>query len=156
MKLERVSRAYLLGLPSLPGICPDEELLIRDWLRSRGATYDSFSVNVRAPLPPRGQVGSLTNIDRMWLGVTRPRIDLVAWLKFGAFVIEAKWFARFTAVTQVLRYTEAFRLAFPNRFPVRPVILCRAAALGVAGRMIDAGGDCWLEPPRAWAADDRS
>lgn len=140
MRLEQVSRSYLEGLPALPGICPDEEMLIRAWLERSPALGQSYSVDVSVPLPPRGPIGSPSNLERMWFAVTRPRIDLLVWHPHSVLVVEVKWFARMSAVTQVLKYAKLVEQQLaPDRLVV-PVVLCNDCVTGLELRLFNAQG----------------
>lgn len=132
MKLHRLSAAALLAQPSFGRISPDEEFLLRDFLRLVGDDYDEFSIDV----PIGGGSGDVplleSAIDRMWAAITRRRIDLVAVGGHTVHIVEAKIYARMPTVTQVLRYCAEYRASHPEAWFVDPVIVCRSAAPGVA------------------------
>lgn len=131
MTLHRLSAPQLLAAPSFGRISPDEEFLLRDWLRTAGELYDEFSVDV--PVGAGALGGPMTGsvVDRMWSAITRRRVDLVAVGGHTVHIVEAKIYARMTTVTQVLRYCSAYRVDHPEAWYIEPIIVCRSASPGV-------------------------
>jgi hypothetical protein len=141
-----MNRSALLTAPSLNGSSPDESLLIREYVKFHCSPLDVFSVELpigagRTDAPSMGAV-----IDRMWARITRRRIDLVIWRSCYVVVIEAKMHARLPAVTQLLRNVALFRDEYPAVETVAPMLLCRAADLGVQRRLEDAGASLVMMP----------
>lgn len=140
MKLRRLTAAQLLALSSFPRISPDEEFLLRDFLREYGRHYDAFDVDV-----PVGRGASVVNaesglVDRMWSAITRRRIDLVGYQRYGVDIIEAKVCAIASTVTQVRDYCRLYTLEHAQPLDVRPFIVCRQASSTVNAAMLLCGG----------------
>jgi len=140
MRVERVSRAYLLGLPSLPGISPDETELILDFVEHAGRLYHDFSINVPVGPGDTSTPSLGAAIDRMWEAITRPRIDLVMRSYGATYIVEAKRHARFSAVTQVCKYVERFRREHQPTGRVYPIVLCRSHVRGLGDALISHNG----------------
>lgn len=130
-RLHRMSAAALLAEPAFPRISPDEEFLIRDWLRVHGSAYDEFSIDVPVGYGSSVIDASLGLFDRMWAAITRLRIDVVACRGDHVDIVEAKLHARMPTVTQVLTYVDEYRVEHFRSSALRPVILCRTATPGV-------------------------
>lgn len=132
VKLHRMTAAQLLAAPAFPRISPDEEFLLRDWLRTVDDVYDEFSIDV--PVGSGAIEGPLTGsvIDRMWAAITRRRVDLVAVGGHTVHIVEAKLHARMSTITQVQRYCAAYREDHPEAWFVEPIVVCRSASPGVA------------------------
>jgi len=131
MRLEHVSAAYLLGLPTLPGIDYREAELLHDFLREHAYADVTYSINV--PVGP-GDTSSPSlgaAVDRMWAAITRRRIDLVVEGAREVVIVEAKVHARMRAATQVLRYAELYARECSRAIRVRPLIVCRSHVPGV-------------------------
>ncbi|HKW01174.1 MAG TPA: hypothetical protein VJN96_15220 [Vicinamibacterales bacterium] len=131
MRLEHVSAAYLLGLPTLPGIDYREAELLHDFLHGYRDAFATYSVNV--PVGP-GDVEAASlgaAVDRMWAAITRRRIDLVIEGTRTAVIVEAKVHARMRAATQVLRYADLYAREHPSLALVRPLIVCRSHVPGI-------------------------
>lgn len=139
-RLHQLSAVELLAAPAFPRISPDEEFLLRDWLRLVADAYDEFSVDV-----PLGG-GSVADSpiasagDRMWAAITRRRVDLVAVSGHSVHIVEAKLYARLSTVTQVRRYCDEYRASHPEAWRVVPVVVCRSASPGVAQVLTTIGG----------------
>lgn len=146
MKIDHVSAAYLLGLPSLPGICPEETDLIRDFVARCGHAYSSFSVNVPVGPGDTSTPSLGAAIDRMWEAITRPRIDLIVHGFRSTFIVEAKEHARFRAVTQVRKYVERYNATVHRDRHATPVVLCRSHERGLIELMLLHQGLLVVEP----------
>ena len=141
MRLEHVSAAYLLGLPTLPGIDYREAELLHDFLRAHRDVGVTYSVNV--PVGP-GDTSSTSigaAVDRMWTAITRRRIDLVVEGARSAIIVEAKVHARMRAATQVIRYAELYSREHPRQVDIRPLIVCRSHVPGVEKVLQQYGGN---------------
>ena len=69
--------------------------------------------------------GGGTQIDRrIAAGITRKRIDVIAAVGGGYWVVEVKPFASMLALGQVLSYTRLFKAEFAPVGEVWPVIVC--------------------------------
>lgn len=148
-KLHRLSVPALLAAPSFGRISPDEEFLLRDWLRTVADAYDEFSVDVPV-IGSRGDGSALVSaVDRMWAAITRRRIDLVAVVGSTVDVVEAKLHARMSTVTQVVRYCQAYRVDHPEAFSVLPIVVCRSATPGVEQLLETYNGELVVVPVAA-------
>lgn len=76
-------------------------------------------------------------------GVTRKRIDVVAQVGGGYWVVEVKPFGGMVALGQVLTYSRLFGAEFPDRHPVVPVVVCDTVDEDVKGEFEDAGVGVW-------------
>jgi hypothetical protein len=147
MRLAHVSAAYLLGLPSLPGIDYREAPLLQHFVDVTRDVDITYSVNV--PVGP-GDTESASlgaAVDRMWEAITRPRIDLVVEFPRAAIVVEAKVHARMRATTQVLRYVERYAREHPRLTSVLPMIVCHSYVPGVNKILEQHGGAVIVVPP---------
>jgi hypothetical protein len=141
MPIDLASRAYLLGLPELPGLSPDESALVLDFVRRHCAPIDHFSVAVPVGPGDTSSASISAAIDRMWANITRRKIDLIIWRWTCTVIVEAKVHARMPAATQVLRYVDLFRRDRDVLAPVVPIVLCRSCVPGLARVLEQYGGD---------------
>lgn len=148
MPIHRVSRTYLLGLPWLPGLSPDEGQLVLEFVRFSWPHEDRFSVNLPVGAGDDAAPSLGAAIDRMWSRITRRKIDLVIWRHQYAFVLEAKVHARMSAATQVLRYARLLRDDYHHLHTVAPVILARSCELGLHRVLEPHGGEVLVLPAR--------
>ncbi len=146
MPIEYASRAYLLGLPSLPGLSPDESDLTLDYVRQHCTPLDHFSVSLPIGQGDTSSPSISAAIDRMWAKITRRKIDLVIWRWSTVVVVEAKVRARMPAATQVLRYADLLRRENGSSHVVVPIVLCRSCVPGLARVLEPHGGDVVTMP----------
>jgi hypothetical protein len=146
MRVELASRAYVLGLPALPGLSPDESDLALQWIATRSLRFDLFSVNVPIGQGDTSAPSISAAVDRMWATITRRKIDVVVWRTRLVLVVEAKVHARMKAATQVFRYVDDFHAEHPDVAAVFPVIVCRSAVPGLRERLFERGGSLFELP----------
>ncbi len=81
-----------------------------------------YDLHVGAPV----QLGpGATEMDRKIAdGVTKKRIDVVASVGGGYWVIEIKWVGNMTALGQALVYSRLFKIEFDIYEEVWPVVIC--------------------------------
>jgi hypothetical protein len=68
--------------------------------------------------------GSDDTLNRIAAGLTRKRIDVVASVGGGLWVIEVKPYANMYAVGQVITYVRLFKQEYTSPGRVVPVIIC--------------------------------
>ncbi len=83
-----------------------------------------YDVHVGGAVRPVDEADLLS--ARIAAGISRKRIDVVAAVGGGYWVIEVKPFASMLALGQVLSYTRLFKMEFAPAGEVWPVIVCDA------------------------------
>lgn len=100
-----------------------ESIIIRDWLKARGAAYDriAFSVRIGQGLEPNPD--HLPEIQTMTRYNTRLRIDVLAWVADQAEIIECKERVLSSVLGQLLAYRQLFLEENPgSKEPILTVI----------------------------------
>jgi len=100
-----------------------------------------YDVHVGAAVDVSGGGDEL--VRRVSRGVTRKRIDVVAKVGGGYWVIEVKPFGGMVALGQVLTYSRLFRAEYPDRRPAVPIVVCDRVDVDVQDEFEDAGVGVW-------------
>ncbi len=96
-----------------------------------------YDVKVGGAIDTGKPVGSLE--QRIAAGVSRKRIDVIALVGGGYWVIEIKPFGSMMAMGQVLTYSRLFTEEYRPAGQVFPVIVCSRADPDMIGEFDDAG-----------------
>ncbi|MBA7533039.1 hypothetical protein ES705_25274 [subsurface metagenome] len=113
-------------MPHYPHMLAEDTLVWSKYLADpvHRITEVWYDVHVGKPVPgldPSDKLGM-----RIASGITRKRIDVVARVGGGLWVVEIKPFASMLALGQVLSYTRLFVEEYRPDEEVRPVIVCSA------------------------------
>jgi len=97
------------------------KFLASEFIEIKKVWYD---VKVGKPVQAEGEPGGIS--DRISRGLTRKRVDVVAAVGGGVWVIEVKPRANMYAVGQVITYARLFKNEYITHGAVIPVIICDA------------------------------
>jgi hypothetical protein len=108
----------------MPGLMPDEALLLRRWLELHEGEWERVFANVR--VGPGYDPGESwpEHARQMAILNTQRRIDALAERGADALIIECKWRAGASAVGQVLFYVELWQAENPDRPRPGALLVC--------------------------------
>lgn len=107
-----------------PHMMTEDTMVWTKFLQSRTITIDKVWYDVRVGSPVFLPVGASDRERRIAAGLTRKRIDAVAAVAGGLWVIEVKPYANMYAVGQVITYVRLFRQEYVTPGNVIAVIVC--------------------------------
>ena len=120
-----------LGPGQRPIIMPHYPHMLREdtevWTRFLESGFTEIKevwYDVRVGLPVLLDVGADVRDKRIAAGLTRKRIDAVAAVGGGLWIIEIKPYANMYAVGQILTYTRLFEKEYIAPGAIVPVLLC--------------------------------
>lgn len=113
-------------MPHYPHMMWQDRGVWTKFLESEGHRIQRVWYDVHVGLPVDVGDGSPGWLRRVAGGVTRKRIDVVAKVGGGYWVIEVKPFAGMVALGQVLTYTRLFLAEYSVDGSVVPVVICDA------------------------------
>jgi len=103
---------------------PEDTDVWTKFLRSNFIDIKRVWYDVRVGLSVLRGVGIDSGLTRIANGITRKRIDVVAAVGGGLWVVEVKPWANMYALGQVLTYLRLFRKEYISPGEVIPVIVC--------------------------------
>jgi hypothetical protein len=120
-----------IGLGTKPVVRPHyQHMMVEDtivwtkFLESKFVEIKEVWYDVRVGMPVLVGDGSDDTLNRIAAGLTRKRIDVVASVGGGLWVIEVKPYANMYAVGQVITYVRLFKQEYTSPGRVVPVIIC--------------------------------
>jgi len=111
-------------MPRYPHMMPEDTDVWTKFLRSNFIDIKRVWYDVRVGLSVLRGVGIDSGLTRIANGITRKRIDVVAAVGGGLWVVEVKPWANMYALGQVLTYLRLFRKEYISPGEVIPVIVC--------------------------------
>ena len=111
-------------MPHYPHMLTEDTLVWTKFLQSEFIELREVWYDVRVGLPVFLGLGADVRDRRIARGLTRKRIDVVAAVGEGFWVIEIKPYANMYAVGQVVTYARLFQREYAVPGPVMSVIIC--------------------------------
>lgn len=110
----------------LPGMMPEEVVVLREWLKRHEGEYDRVFGNIRIGAGTDPGEGFPEEVRRGAILNTQKRIDALAYKGDQATIVEVKRRAGMSAVGQVLGYVQLY-IAENPRMPAPSALLVAAA-----------------------------
>jgi hypothetical protein len=110
--------------PHYPHMMVEDTIVWTKFLESKFVEIKEVWYDVRVGMPVLVGDGSDDTLNRIAAGLTRKRIDVVASVGGGLWVIEVKPYANMYAVGQVITYVRLFKQEYTSPGRVVPVIIC--------------------------------
>lgn len=111
-------------MPHYPHMMAEDTEVWTKFLESKVIEIARVWYDVRVGLPVLVGAGPGSIEARIAAGLTRKRIDVVAAVAGGLWVVEVKPYANMYAVGQVITYARLFRQEYFSPDEVIPVIIC--------------------------------
>lgn len=97
-----------------PGMVWEDWQAWAPFLRDHGGNWSGYSYDVELYTQPMPATETDPAIIRMWLRNTAKRIDAVGWVDDRADIFEARRFAGWSAIAQLLGYRDLWNINFPS------------------------------------------
>ena len=111
-------------MPHYPHMMAEDTQVWTKFLESERFDIGRVWYDVRVGQSVFVPVGADDRDRRIAAGLTRKRLDVVASVAGGLWVVEVKPYANMYAVGQVITYARLFGLEYASPGPVIPVIIC--------------------------------
>lgn len=110
--------------PHYPHMMVEDTIVWTKFLESKFIEIKEVWYDVRVGMPVFLGEGADERDKKIAAGLTRKRIDVVASVGGGLWVIEVKPYANMYAVGQVITYVRLFKQEYTSPGKVIPVIIC--------------------------------